>query len=76
VEVVAHKVLLLYQALQALLSGVVVLAVEVERRHQPAIEAVADQFLAAAAVVAVGHLLLLLNVVLAVGLQHTLVISV
>jgi len=51
VEVEAHKALPLYQALQVLRNGVVVLVVGAEKRHQLAIEAVADQFLVEAVAV-------------------------
>jgi hypothetical protein len=69
VAVVALKALLLYQALQVLLNGAAVLAVEAEKPHQLATEVAAVQFLAAVVVALVDQLLLLLDAVLAEELQ-------
>jgi hypothetical protein len=71
------KALLLLLALQVLLNGVAVLVVEVEKPHQPITEVVVVLFLAGAVVALADQLwLVFLNAVLAVGLQHTLVINV
>jgi len=72
VVAVVGKALLLYQALQVLLNGAVVLVVEAEPPHQLAIVVVAGQFLAV--VVAVAAVILrvaLLDAVLAEAHQLT-----
>ena len=72
----AHKALRLYQALRVALNGAAVLAVAAVLPHQLATEAVAGLFMLAVAGVVAGQLLRLLDAVLAVELQHTLVIHV